>query len=115
MSNLLNNPVVELGNRLVKPLDNTLHRGYLFYIKVTSAGTNSILNPPDTTEFFGPYDLRVGCYADTLTITDNASYMTILPNIYVGDNNQDRYTLLYPTASVSWCVPITTSIYTDLG
>lgn len=52
-----------LGNKLVKPTDNTLHRGYMFYMRITALGVNSLIG--DNIKYFGPYDLRVGCYADS--------------------------------------------------
>ena len=69
-------PAVELGIRLVKPVNNALHRGYIFYLKVTSTGVNTILVPADTTAWFGPYEMRVGCYPGTLTWTDHVNFVT---------------------------------------
>ena len=56
------------GNLRVLPTDQSLHKGYEFYLKVTADGVLSEFG--DNTAFFGPFELNVGCLNETVIVTD---------------------------------------------
>ena len=85
----------------MKPTNDALHQGYKFYLKVTVSRVH--LNNGDSTAFFGLYDLRVGCYWDSLSFTDSSSFITNV-DVYVGDSLDSIYTMHNPTPSRLWCV-----------
>jgi len=58
----------------VRATDQLAHQGYIFYVMVTATGTNSVLAQPDTIQFMGPYDLRVGCWSGTTQVTDDPGF-----------------------------------------
>ena len=93
-------PHFESGLRKVKPNDNTLHQGYKFYVKITAARVH--LENGDTEVWFGVYDLRVGCYWNSLSFTDSSSFITNVDK-YVGDEVSNIYTMYNPTPSRAWC------------
>ena len=68
---------------MVKPLDNSLHQAYTFYVKVTALGGSSA--------FFGPFVLNVGCFVGSVTFADNSFLVTIV-NKFVGDSLTNAYT-----------------------
>jgi len=51
MASLLDNPILSGTDNVVKPVDNSLARQYLFYVKNTFVG--------GIEEYFGPYKLEV--------------------------------------------------------
>jgi len=51
----------------------------------------------------GPYELRVGCYPDTVSFTDNPALVTTI-DLEVGDPITSIYTIANPTSTRSWCV-----------
>jgi hypothetical protein len=107
----LNPPIVENGVRIVKPTDNTLHRGYVFYLKVSANGLYSSPHS-DSVQWFGPYDLRVGCYtgaSGSVIYTDSPSFVSNV-NLFVGDSALNVYTFFMPTADRSWCHILTNSL-----
>jgi len=77
------------GNLIVKPTDNSLHRGYVFYIKVTVDKVH--LNLGDTEVYLGPYDLRMGCYPDSVIFTDGVGLVHDVA-LWVGDSLTGLYT-----------------------
>ena len=54
------------GSYVVKPDDQSVHQQVSFYIKVSAVGGASA--------FFGPYELNIGCAAESVTISDSASF-----------------------------------------
>lgn len=69
---------------LVKPSDNTAHAQYTFYVKVSAYGGSS--------EFFGPFELNVGCQTDSVTFTDNVAFSATGNAKEVGDSVDNVYT-----------------------
>ena len=98
----LSNPVVESGNRIVKASDTSVHTTYTFFVKVTADG--------GAQAYFGPYTLDMGC--STAIFADNVSFTNTGVSKLVGDSTSSVYTLLPPTASLSYCV-ITSNIVTE--
>jgi hypothetical protein len=96
--------------RKVKPVNDALHKGYQFFIKVTASrvhlanGDSTAYLPTtpsgSTTTLF--YDLRVGCYPDSLSFTDSSNFVTQV-NKYVGDSVLNTYTFHNPTPNRNWC------------
>jgi len=83
------------GVVMVKPTNTALHQAYVFYAKVTMTGGSYT--------WFGPYTLNVGCFAGSVTYTDNAAFVPAV-NLLVGDSNTGVYTLAEPTSDRAWCV-----------
>lgn len=100
--------------KIIKPSNYELHRGYNFYIKITATGINTIKNPADTTAYLGPYDLRVGCYTDSVTFTDSSSFITTVP-VFVGNSTIARYKFYEPTSNRAWCIILRNEIRTEQG
>jgi len=50
---------------ITKPSDNSLHKLYTFYVKVTALGGSSA--------FFGPFKFDVGCTDTSVTVVDSPS------------------------------------------
>jgi hypothetical protein len=91
----LNNPVASGGDMIVKPSDTSLHQAYSFYTKVTyNGGSNA---------FFGPYQVKVGCFFDSVTFSDSSSFVTAVSK-NVGDATASAYTMQNPTPSLAYCV-----------
>ena len=104
----LNQPVDDgLGNKIVKPTDNTLHQSYLFFIKATATNGGS-------NGFFGPYTLHVGCTAATVSFSDSGSNV-IAQRHYVSNNLVDKFRFWHPTSSRVWCSIITSVILNSDG
>jgi len=100
--------------KIVKPSDIQLHRGYVFYIKITVDGVNSVENPRDTTAYLGPYDLRIGCYADSVTFTNSASFVTSVL-VPVGNSTIARYKFYEPSSNRAWCFILSNEIRDQSG
>jgi hypothetical protein len=83
------------GTYKVKPTNNALHQAYSFYIKVSAAGGSSA--------FFGPYQVKVGCFSDSVTFADNAAFVTSVSK-NVAESTASAYTVANPTATLSYCV-----------
>lgn len=62
------------------------------YLPTTPAGVSKIVS----------YDLRVGCYPESLSFTDSSSFV-INVDKYVGDSVLDTYTFHNPTPDKNWC------------
>jgi hypothetical protein len=59
----------------------------------------------DSTRFFGPYDLRVGCYPDSVDFYSSHLLNTDKTlNFFVGDNNRNAVSFPTPTSTRAWCV-----------
>jgi hypothetical protein len=102
----LNNPVVEGSNLVVKPTDTSLHQGYTFYTKVTVSGGSN--------KFFGPYEVKVGCYAGSVTYSDAGDLVTS-PTKYVGQALTSAYTFKNPVPSQSYCAVVSNVIVKTNG
>ena len=81
------------------PLDPSLHHIYIFYVRITLNGGYQ--------EYFGPYNMTVGCF-------DNPNFISTV-NLYVGDSNSDIYSFLDPIPSEEWCIPTINEIVTTTG
>jgi hypothetical protein len=100
----------ESGERKVKPINDALQKGYKFYLKVTA--NRVYLEEGDSIHYFGLYDLRVGCYPDSLTWVDSASFVVNV-NLFVGGSTRNAYTMYNPTPSRAWCRCLTNEFATD--
>ena len=98
----INNPV-DTGSSIwvVKPTDNTQHTYYSFFTKVTALG--------GSTQFFGPYNLQVGCIPTSVVFTDNPSFVNSV-SLFVGDSTANVYTFNQPSSSRAWCTIKTNKI-----
>ena len=64
------------GNKIIKPANTALHKEYHFYVQVKAKGTNSIESTADTIKYFPLYTLKVGCYHNSVVITDHPNLVT---------------------------------------
>ena len=85
-------------NRIIKPTNFNLHQGYSFYIRVSAAG-----DPLDTVRSFGPYELRVGCYSGTMTVSDSPNFSSY-NQLWVGDSPYNAYFFTNPTTNLPYCL-----------
>jgi hypothetical protein len=69
---------------IVKPQDSSLHQQYDFHIKSSAYG--------GSTQFFGTYELLVGCFTASVTYTDNAAFTSTGVAKLVGDSVDSVYT-----------------------
>lgn len=90
----VNSPVVENGNRLVKPTNNALHASYSFFMKITANGGSNA--------FFGPYVMKVGCTTSSVQTSDSPSFIIDQP-VYVGDSPTNVFRYFEPVFTVGWC------------
>jgi len=88
----LNGVVTEGANKVVKPVNNALHQGYDFYMRITATGVNTVLVPADTIEYQPMYQLKVGCYPDTIVVTEAPGFVANL-KMFVGDTGVGLYSL----------------------
>ena len=100
------------GNLIVKPTDVSLHRGYIFYIKVTADRVHLELG--DSEQYLGPYDLRIGCYSESVEYSDDPAFVQHVP-LFVGDSTYHVWNLDFPLANQTWCVVETSEIRDDQG
>ena len=100
------------GNLIVRATDQSLHRGYIFYIRITIDRVN--LEYGDTIAFLGPYDLRVGCWSGTVEFTDSPQFIPTR-DLWVGDSLFSVYVFEMPTANQTWCPILETEIMTGTG
>jgi len=82
------------GNKVVTPANSALHQQYQFYVKVSESTGGSFL-------YFGPYTLRVGCFASSVTFYNSGSNWSV--SKWVGDPVASVYTLNVPTSNRAWC------------
>jgi hypothetical protein len=87
--------------KIAKPSNTGLHQAYTFYLKVSALGGSN--------NYFGPYVLNVGCFAGAVSYSDSGSLDTNLP-LSVGAATAGAYTFANPTATRSWCTPVTNTI-----
>jgi len=85
----------------------------VFYLKVSADGVNSSPHA-DSTQWFGPYDLRVGCYTGSVTYSDSPSFIPAI-NLKVGDSALNAYTFYMPTSTLPWCAIISNTIAKSTG
>jgi hypothetical protein len=79
----------------VRPSNTALHQPYSnFYVQAV-AGT--------TTSYFGPYELKVGCYIGVVTYADHTSLASTGSTRNVGDSVSNVYTFTNPTSTIAWC------------
>jgi hypothetical protein len=83
----LNQPQDISGEKTVTPSDSSLHLAYEFYLKVSTDG--------DSSAFFGPYTLNVGCFEGVVTYSDNSEFVSSVA-LSVGDDPANVYTLSQP-------------------
>jgi hypothetical protein len=89
----------------------TAHRVYLTYGDSTAYLPSSPVTQNGVSTIIY-YDLRVGCYAGTLSFTDSANFVTTV-NKYVGDGLSDAYTFHPATPNRAWCRLLTNEFSTD--
>ena len=82
-------------------------------MKVSADGVNSAPHA-DSTHWFGPYDLRVGCYTGSVTFSNSPSFVTSI-NKKVGDSPQSAYTFNMPTSTLPWCAIISNAVTKSTG
>ncbi len=87
--------MLESGDYLIKPQDDSLHQEYTFYMRVTAYGGSQ--------SFFGPYTLRVGCFGGVVTYSDSPSFSNTAPTKNVGDSTSSVYTFVDPVATKAYC------------
>jgi len=66
----LNAPQDIDADKIVTPVDSSLHQAYSFYLKVTADGGSVV--------FFGPYVVNVGCFEGIVTYSDSSSFVSSL-------------------------------------
>jgi hypothetical protein len=93
-------PVEVDSNWVVKPIDNSLHQSYSFYVKLTTLGGFEKYFPTS-----GAYTLNVGCLSTSMTSTPSVSF-TNSANVFVGDALTNFYTFSPPSANQSYCSPV---------
>jgi len=54
-------------------------------------------------QYFGDYDLYVGCTSSSVTFTDSPDFITSVP-IFVGANLKEVYEFKLPSSSRAYCV-----------
>jgi len=91
----LNEPAASGSDFISKPSNTALHQAYSFYVKVTATG--------NANAYFGPYQVKVGCFADSLTFIDSLTFVTLV-NKNVADATAGVYTMNNPTPSLAYCV-----------
>jgi hypothetical protein len=104
-------------------VNNALHLGYQFWIKLTvnrvylDYGDSNTYKPDSprmingvSTNYF--YDLRVGCYPDSHTFSDSASFISNV-DVFVGASLENIYTMHSPTSNRDWCVIRTNEFATE--
>jgi hypothetical protein len=98
----VNELVNENGNDIIKATDNALHMGYKFYMRVVADGVNSYTDPIGTVKYFEMYELKVGCYPDSLIVTESPQFVSNF-KLFIGDSVEGLYTLTHPTSNLAYC------------
>ena len=83
-------------------------------MKLTAFGVNSVKSPHDSTVYLGPYDLRVGCYTNSVSFTDSPTFVPSLP-VWVGGSTYALYNFAQPTSNRAWCYILRNEIRTSIG
>ena len=91
---------------IIKPANTALHQAYIFYMKVSALGGSYA--------WFGPYTLNIGCFAASVTYTDNAAIVTAVTK-NVGFPVTSAYTFAVPSITRVWCILLTNDIVTNAG
>lgn len=60
--------------------------------------------------FFGPYELNIGCAAESVTISDSSTFSNSGVPKLVGDSVDGVYTFSPPTTSQTWCTIISNEV-----
>ena len=76
---------------------------------MTANGVYSLVG--DSTQFFGPYEIRIGCFFSSVIINNNAGFVntlttscgTIASCQYVGATTVGSYAFLEPFNNRAWC------------
>jgi len=85
-------------NFSVKPTNNALHRDYTFYLRVRAkTGRNG-----QSTDFFGPFYLYIGCTVGSESFTDHNS-LIVTAHQWVGSTPASIWTHYQPYTIRSWC------------
>jgi len=92
--------------KIVKPANNALHQAYTFYLKISAEGGSYT--------WFGPYVLNVGCFAGSLTLTQNTALVSSVTK-YIGFPVASAYTFSNPTSNRAWCTHTTNAVVQNDG
>ena len=79
------------GNFIVKPADPSVHQQVTFYTKVSAYG--------GATDFFGPFQLNIGCDPLSVSVTDNVAFSNSGEAKLVGDSVESVYTYAHPVST----------------
>ena len=78
----------------IKPIDNSLHSDYVFYIRVKYK--DSLDN------FLGYYEMYIGCTPNSVQFSDNSSLVTAAV-VYIGSPTTARYFFSDSISNRDWC------------